>query len=429
MDSSLNPSNLRWIVGQEGSRETYAVPVGFQRVKALRAFYADIWCRWGRGVLRYGPTGMRSLATRFHSEIPQDRVVSFNFSAIRTKSIQHFRRWNEPPATQGEAWCRYGRWFALQVRDQLEKIELDSNRDAYFGYDTNSLEALEWLAARGLFTVLDQADPGKMHEDLVIEEVQRWPSWQKFPGRLPQSYWDRRQAEWRVASVVMVNSEWSRQALIRQGVALEKIIVVPLAIDLSNKDLSHPVQPQAVLRVLWLGNVILSKGIQYLVEAARILRSRNIQFLLAGPLGISDQAVRSFPDNIMILGRVTRDQLGETYRRAHIFVLPTISDGFAITQLEAMAHGLPVITTPNCGRVVTHGVNGFLIPARDGKALADVLARLSDDRPLVRELSANALITIQEYDLPSNARLINREVERIRASKLQQATVQTQSGN
>jgi glycosyltransferase involved in cell wall biosynthesis len=90
-----------------------------------------------------------------------------------------------------------------------------------------------------------------------------------------------------------------------------------------------------------------------------------------------------------------------------VFVLPTLSDGFAITQLEAMAHGLPVVTTPNCGRVVTDGVDGFIVPARDSRALADALVRLDSDRSLLREMSRNALQTVKRYDLPSNAKLIN----------------------
>jgi len=104
------------------------------------------------------------------------------------------------------------------------------------------------------------------------------------------------------------------------------------------------------------------------VEAARLLQSDNIEFLLAGPLYISGEAVRSFPANIKILGRVTRDKLGEVYSQAHVFVLADhFSDGFAVTQLEAMAHGLPVVVTPNCGRVVTDGVDGLVVPARDSR--------------------------------------------------------------
>ena len=88
-----------------------------------------------------------------------------------------------------------------------------------------------------------------------------------------------------------------------------------------------------------------------------------------------------------------------------------------------MAHGLPVITTPNCGKVVTDGVDGFIVPARDSKSLADALARLDADRTLLRAMSHNALNTIQNYDLPSNARLIQKLVARYRKQVLEKEGV------
>jgi glycosyltransferase involved in cell wall biosynthesis len=236
---------------------------------------------------------------------------------------------------------------------------------------------------------------------------------------MSQSYWDRVKAEWAAADLVLVNSNWSRAAIMQQGVPESKIIVVPLALDLPRDHALKPVDPQGPLKVLWLGSVILRKGIQYLVEAARKLEQSKVEFLLAGPMGISEQAVRTFPKNIKVLGRVTRDQLGLYYRQAHVFALPTLSDGFAITQLEAMAHGLPVVTTPNCGNVVTDGVDGFIVPARDSQALADAIARLDADRPMLRAMSANTLLTIQKHDLTSNARLINDLTAQYRCSLIE----------
>ena len=233
------PKPLRWIVGQEGSRQSYAVPLAFDQLGKLRLFYADIWCRHGRSLLKKGPKGFRALAGRFNNQIPADRVVSFDWSAILFRTLQHFRHGRRSPAELGDAFCRFGRWFALRMRNHLETIELDPQQDAFFGFDTNSLEAMELLKQRGIFTILDQVDPGQLHDDLVIEETERWPGWQKLPGRMPQSYWDRRQAEWRTADLVLVNSEWSEQAIIRQGVPKEKIIVVPLAIDLAHDKLPH----------------------------------------------------------------------------------------------------------------------------------------------------------------------------------------------
>lgn len=401
------PNPLRWIVAQEGTRQTYAIPLAFHRLGLLRTFYVDIWCRRGRSLLQRGPAGARALTTHFNNEIPSERVVDFSPLAILDRFWLSYRRGCMSPAELAGHYDRYGKWFATKVRNHLAKQELDSAVDCFFGFNTNCLETLEMLRQRRIFTMVDQVDPGIVEEEMILEEAERWPGWAKLPGRLPQSYWDRIKAEWALADLVLVNSEWALEALVQQGVPREKMVVVPLSIDFERDHASQPVNPAGTLKVLWLGSVILRKGIQYLAEAARLLQGQNIEFLLAGPLGISHKTVESFPPNMKLLGRVTRDQLRDIYPLAHVFVLPTISDGFAVTQLEAMAHGLPVVATPNCGRVVTHGVDGLIVPARDSQALADALARLNDDRKFLMEMSRNALETVKNYDLPSNAKAIN----------------------
>jgi glycosyltransferase involved in cell wall biosynthesis len=410
MSQTSEPSDLRWIVAQEGSRQTYAVPLAFHRLGVLRSLYVDIWCRSGRSLLRRGTHGLRALATRFNPEIPKEKVVSFNLGALASRVALHRHLTEWPLERLAYEYCRFGRWFATRVRQHLKGVILEPTRDVFFGFNTNCLETLEWLRTAEITTVVDQVDPGKVEEDVVIEEAERWPGWSRVPGRLPQFYWDRLKAEWNAADIVLVNSEWSADALAKQGVPRKKVIVIPLAVDLAADAAQEPTQPQGSLQVLWLGSVILRKGIQYLVDAARVLAGHDVEFLLAGPIGISDQALSTFPPNIKLLGRVTRDRLGEVYRRAHVFVLPTLSDGFGITQLEAMAHGLPVIATPNCGRVVTNGLDGFIVPARDREALVDAIFRFHSDRKLLRDMSYNALRTVRLYDLPSNARLIQREV-------------------
>jgi glycosyltransferase involved in cell wall biosynthesis len=337
-------------------------------------------------------------------------VISFSWAAILDRAALHFQRRRYSPAELGDHYCRFGRWFARRVREHLKTLELEPQRDLFFGFNTNCLETLELLEDRRVFAVVDQVDAARVHEEMVLAEAELWPGWAPAPGRMPESYWARLKAEWAAADLVLVNSEWSASALVRQGVPRAKIITVPLAIDLSQDQELEPVTPSGTLRVLWLGSVVLPKGIQYLVQAARLLQGQDIEFLVAGPIRISHRAVQTFPPNMKLLGRVTRDKLGEVYRQAHVFVLPTISDNFPMTQLEAMAHGLPVVITPNCGRAVTDGADGFIVPARDGQALADALARLHNDRPLLREMSRSALTTVRKYDLPSNAILINNEV-------------------
>jgi glycosyltransferase involved in cell wall biosynthesis len=111
------------------------------------------------------------------------------------------------------------------------------------------------------------------------------------------------------------------------------------------------------------------------MAAAKLLANEPVHFNVVGPIGILPAAVASAPRSMTFHGPVSRDRVAEWYRQSDVFVLPTLSDGFAITQLEALVHGLPVIVTPNCGQVVEEGKTGFIIPPRDPQALADTILR------------------------------------------------------
>jgi glycosyltransferase involved in cell wall biosynthesis len=82
---------------------------------------------------------------------------------------------------------------------------------------------------------------------------------------------------------------------------------------------------------------------------------------------------------------------------ADVFVFPTLADSFAMTHLEALACGLPVITTRNCGSVVRDGVDGFVVPIRDPAALAERIQQLLEDRALRHRMSVNARERAREF--------------------------------
>jgi glycosyltransferase involved in cell wall biosynthesis len=115
------------------------------------------------------------------------------------------------------------------------------------------------------------------------------------------------------------------------------------------------------MRVLFLGLINLRKGVARLFEAARILRDEPVEFWMVGPVEIANASKVAETGRMKWLGPATRHQAAAFYRDADVFILPTLSDGFAITQLEAQAHGLPVIASEFCGKVVENGVNGITL--------------------------------------------------------------------
>lgn len=82
-----------------------------------------------------------------------------------------------------------------------------------------------------------------------------------------------------------------------------------------------------------------------------------------------------------------------------MFILPTLSDGFAITQLEAMANGLPVIATPNCGSVVSEGIDGFLVPPRNYESIVHMILRYLEEPGCLENHHLAALRKSKQFTL------------------------------
>lgn len=389
-------SARRWIVAQVGAREHYAAARALHGRGRLARLVTDAYGPPCGVLLRRGPAPLRALAMRAADDLPRELVTSFTARTV----LRRLRAGLRPAVGLErvyEGFLRDGAAFGALVARELERCAPVPGRDALFIYNTGALEPLRLLARRGVDTVLAQIDPGQVEEELVEEERARWPGWERASGRVPAAYFERMRAEWDVAGRVLVNSEWSRRALVSQGVDARKLVVVPLALEVSRRPLPRPVR-RGTLRVLWLGLVCLRKGIPYLVEAARRLADRDLVITVAGPLHIDVAAARA-PANLRFIGRVTREEAAALYGEADVFVLPTISDGFGITQLEAMAQGVPVVATPSCGQVVAHGVDGLLVPARDADALALAIASLDDDREHLAAMSIAAVAKAPAFDL------------------------------
>ena len=169
---------------------------------------------------------------------------------------------------------------------------------------------------------------------------------------------------------------------------------------------SPPSPARARPLILSVGRLVEKKGFDQLVEACARIRDAGIDFdcLIVGERGEASDAIerlieaRGLTDRVRVRGAVTQDMLRDLYARAHVFALPCRimedgdRDGFPNVLAEAMAMGIPVVTTAISGipEMIDDGVHGLLVQQRDAAALAHALQRLLTDADLHRNLSLAA---------------------------------------
>ena len=405
----------RWFCAQLGGREHYAIPRALHEAGALAQLMTDFWAGSCTASLARNFPGklLRSLASRQHPDLPAGLVKSWNARALAWECLS--RRMSRHSGVDGRyrSYCEVGRRFGSELIRHFSKTRSLPENSVFFGFDTCGLEVMTYLKKRGVVCIVDQIDPGRVEAETVKAEQETWPGWEDQLLEIPEEFFERHHLEWELADRVLVNSNWSRSALIQQGVAATKISVVPLSYEVKTIPKTDGARGDGLcrlrtqrsfskenpLKVLFLGQVMLRKGIQYLAQTAEILRNEPVLFDVVGPINLSKKVVEAVPGNMKFHGRATRDEITHWYQKADVFVLPTLSDGFAITQIEAMANGLPVIATPNCGEVVTNGLDGFIVPPRDPEALAAAIMRYVQDPECLVRHQVGAVAKSKQFSL------------------------------
>ena len=388
---------MKWLCCQLGAREHYAIPRTLSRLGALDWLITDAWVPPSSILSKISAA---NLADRFHNELNEAPVRAFNSSAILFEILARprgLRGWPKIVARN--------RWFQRKVVKALTS-DIGSQTSDFpilLSYSYTALEPFRYAKANGWKNVLVQIDPGPEEEAIVAEEATRVPQLAADWQAAPPEYWTFWREECKLADRILVNSEWSREGLVRGGVPADKMSIIPLAYEpgVGGGQLAEPrlqrkyparFTQERPLRVLFLGLINLRKGVARLLEAARILSDEPVEFWMVGPVEIANASTITDAGRVKWLGPVTRNQAAGFYRNADLFILPTLSDGFAITQLEAQAQGLPVIASKNCGKVVENGVNGIILDEPSAACIAHAIRDCIANPDRLRKLAEGSVL-------------------------------------
>ena len=266
-------------------------------------------------------------------------------------------------------------------------------------HDTSALRMIRAAKQAGAKSVLNQVIGHLAVGDAILrEEAALHPDFaDSLHANAPAWLIEQCRAEALEADCVMAPSDYVRRTLVEQGVAAERIALVPFGVRVERfKPLDQP-REDRVFRLLYVGQISQRKGIKYLLEAVKRLALPDLECVLVGGIVGSGAGLAPYRDHFRHVPNVPHAEVQRLFQSADVLVYPSLHEGSALAIFEAMASGLPVITTENAGSMVRDGVDGYLVPLRDPDAIAQKILTLHRDPELRRTLARNARARAEQF--------------------------------
>lgn len=322
--------------------------------------------------------------------------------------------WHEAPQVIPPWAHRYSLWRWYQGHYQLQRdrlLGLWATKQARtiapklcYVFTQVGLETLRWARSEGIPTVLDNPNGHIRHfREVCVREARQWCD-SGYTGHPTPAMVERVEEEYRLADRIRVSSQWARDSMVSRGVPKHKIEVLPQPVDLKR------FQPQSrkngvngPLRVCFVGILSPAKGFAYLTQAVKAVGAERAQLEIVGATG-NRQTRRLFAkESAGILVTTAPGDPVPAYRRAELFVLPSLHDGFGFVVAEAMACGLPVVVTEDCGAasLVQEGESGWIVPAGKVEPLAKAMNEALTRRHDLPRMGRNGRARVEQQASPA----------------------------
>lgn len=298
----------------------------------------------------------------------------------------------KPPAFEGPLHRWFGRWALSRLRN--EPVDL------ICCWSGVSEELLLELQGGGAATLLTRGS-AHIQKQAEILEAEGTRTGLRLEKPTPWMI-EREKREYALASHICVLSSFALRSFRETGVDPGKLHLIPPGVPgerfrASPADVearARRVLSGAPLTVLYVGALSLQKGMWDLLSVMRALPSSRFRFRLVGPL--TPEVRPLLPEmrrRAEVAGKLPQGRLPEAYRRADIFLFPTLHDGFAETLAQACAAGLPAIASSHCAGpdLIEEGVTGWVLPPRAPESYAKRLQWCDRNREAFARMARSTL--------------------------------------
>ncbi|CAN5473237.1 hypothetical protein BH18VER1_BH18VER1_18860 [soil metagenome] len=337
--------------------------------------------------LRMMPGGLRRKIARRGYSLPADKLrvepareivrLLVGSATIAQQLTEHERGW----ASIDQVWRGVDRHAARYLRERSGGGKITG----VYAYEDCALESFRAACELGVRRIYDL--PIAYYETaqkLLREEAERYPAWEPTLGGTRDSAekLGRKEEELRLAELVICPSGFVLDSLPEDARLAKRCVVVPFGSPGVTGAAERTHKP---LRVLFAGALTQRKGLADLFAAMELLDTRKIELVVMGSLLRPLEWYRERCARFTYEPPRPHAEVLELMCSCDVFVLPSLVEGRALVQQEAMACGLPLIATKNAGGddLIVEGETGFLVPIRSPQALAEKISWCAANREAI----------------------------------------------
>lgn len=380
-----------------GSRDSYQVPIALAEANMLEAFITN----------SYFPKDQPWFSSTIGKVLP-DHILNKRYQGqISSRQVHVSKRGfiatvasNLIPKLNMNVYK--DRMLGLKARKYA--INTDS---ALFSYSYYAYEAFKEGIDQPQYRFLFQVHPHPvtirriLSEELELTPHARESLLTETELTMNSSLYYQLSQEPLLANGWIVASSFTKQTLVENNIPKEKIFVVPYGVDTSAfvSRNTPPIDNQP-FTIIFVGQMIQRKGLSYLLDAIRLLDTKYVKLVLCGRGHIDQTLLEHYKDiNVEVHLNLPLQQLIEKLHSSHIFVLPSLVEGFGLVIIEAMAAGLPIIITPHTGGadIIQDSREGFIVPIRSAVAIAEKLEWAIHHRAELFEMGIAASLKARVY--------------------------------
>jgi glycosyltransferase involved in cell wall biosynthesis len=187
----------------------------------------------------------------------------------------------------------------------------------------------------------------------------------------------------------------------------------PSSVNSSQKYLKNNYDNEKT-KILFVGEVGIRKGIPTLLQALSKLSKKKFDARIVGQINIPTKKVKEYSDICTFLGKLSKQDLANQYQWADIFVFPSLGEGSAGVIYEAMAFGLPIITTFSSGSHVRDDIEGYIVPEGNIDALVDRITVYMNDKDCLMRHSLNSWNRVKDFSIEKTSLRFKEVLTRIK---------------